>query len=640
MNLDVPKTEKIIEEKLSEIAILKDKVVTFDDIKDIDRESLSSERDQLQILIETHGGNPKTRDELTSELSILQSSKNDIINRQVRVKENMMTTSNIISTNTSKIDTLQREISNASSDNVNELIIELDNNIERQNRLKEGQEIIEESLLMSQKISLEARIELYEDNIPSADFEETDLDNRLSILDKDIEMTSNTITTLEHTVEDYRKVVGLIDVSTGFTPVSECQSCPLFSRFGQYVSSTFDSESLSATLRDQSDNLVDLVARRESIVEKIAKRQYYQTVMERELSTFKCTINELVGKHHVICSELKNELDNMLGIMRFHEIERDNIRLRKRINVDDNIKTKEQNISMLRDQNNQYVISQTSKRVELDSLSVSIEELNDKITKVNGLLSVFSNQDRIIEIDNLLTKLGNYGSDAERLNDLTIDLGTFKIKRDNLHRELNKINYRMRQYDELNKRLTKVENGVKITTKIERSSSPITGIPSIEMNLFLGDDIKEDINDFISLFFQDSLYVAKFEINQKDFDILVKGGEVSRQRDASMCSKGEQRMLAIALSFALQGRAFDRSICRYDIITLDEMDSGLDVYKQSIFLSSLEKYFQSTGNCSQVFMTSHTEVSDGIRANYFLTRGFNTIKTGEINPDDIIFQHE
>lgn len=641
LNLDMPKTERLIEEKLSEFAIIKNKVVSYDEIKNINVSELRKEQSVLTEKIDTIecANIPfPSKESIIVDIDREQKQLRTLNDDKLKFKESLITTTNIITTNNSKIKTLQNEIESNSNDSIHELMIEIDNKKQQQSRLMQD-DMLSEDETRQLRNELENTLELYDENIPSADFEELDLSPQLELIDNESESINRIVNDIEHTLEDYNKITGIVDTSSAFSPVPECDNCPLFKRFGEYVSNSFDSGNLTETLVRNKERLDELGKRRESIVEKINKREYYGTVMKKELLKHNLSINELVEKHHIISADIRSKLDDVLGIIRYYEIGRDIDRLEKRVNVDDNIKSKEQNIQLLREQNNQYLLQQTKKNLEMEELNIRIEKQTLVISKLSSLLSVYAGKDRLNEIDELLVKVDRYGNDAEHLNKLNEELGLLKTRRDNFSRELNKINYRIRQYEELNIRLTKVEEGIKLTSKIERASSPITGIPSIEMNIFLGDDIKDNINEFISLFFQDSLYVATFEINQKDFDILVEGGEVSRRRDASMCSKSEQRMLAIALSFALQGRSFDRNVCSYDIILLDEMSSGLDVNKQAIFINSLENYLKNTGHCSQVFLTSHSTGDDGIRANYYLTRGYNSIGSAKINPNDILFDH-
>ena len=118
------------------------------------------------------------------------------------------------------------------------------------------------------------------------------------------------------------------------------------------------------------------------------------------------------------------------------------------------------------------------------------------------------------------------------------------------------------------------------------------------MKRYLG-RIQKLANNLLKLIYDDDLKLAKFNVTQDTFEVpYVKNG--TKISDVKYASQSENAMITMALSFALANRASGQ----YNILSLDEVDAGLDETNRSAFLKML--YLQmNVLKAEQVFMISH-----------------------------------
>ena len=117
------------------------------------------------------------------------------------------------------------------------------------------------------------------------------------------------------------------------------------------------------------------------------------------------------------------------------------------------------------------------------------------------------------------------------------------------------------------------------------------------MQKYLG-KIQKMANNLLKLIYDDNLQLSKFEVTPDSFEVpYVKNGK--KIPDVKYSSQSEIALVTMALSFALSNKATGN----YNILLLDEIDSGLDQNNRMAFLKML--YMQmDLLHAEQVFIIS------------------------------------
>ena len=106
-------------------------------------------------------------------------------------------------------------------------------------------------------------------------------------------------------------------------------------------------------------------------------------------------------------------------------------------------------------------------------------------------------------------------------------------------------------------------------------------------------------NNLLSLVFNGEYTLYPFVINEDEFRIPCKGKGIIND-DISSMSTSQKCMISMILSFAL----LKHSSTKYNILKLDEIDSGLDSINRLQFISLLNSLMEKLG-CTQCIMISH-----------------------------------
>ena len=168
-----------------------------------------------------------------------------------------------------------------------------------------------------------------------------------------------------------------------------------------------------------------------------------------------------------------------------------------------------------------------------------------------------------------------------------------KTHQDNEFRIENYKRYK-KDLDELSSKFTDLEY-------LARALSSREGIPLIFIQAYLK-DIKDVANQLLDVVYDGDLHLEDFEITADEFGIpySTKGTTV---KDVIYASQGERSFISLALSFALTYK----SISKYNIMLLDEIDATLDISNREKFLHVLEMQIDMI-HAEQVFVISHNDM--------------------------------
>ena len=183
---------------------------------------------------------------------------------------------------------------------------------------------------------------------------------------------------------------------------------------------------------------------------------------------------------------------------------------------------------------------------------------------------------------------------------------------------------RLNSFIQLTAENEKLNKQFKEMTMIQEAVSTKKGIPVIYIKQYLG-KIQKLTNELLKIIYDGSIKIGQFEITQDTFEIpYIKNGTMVS--DVKYSSQSEISMIAMALSFALSNAAASK----YNILLLDEIDSGLDDDNRISFLKMLDAQMEYIKS-EQIFIISHN-LSNGM-ANLPM----DVIRLGETNFDSNLF---
>lgn len=283
-----------------------------------------------------------------------------------------------------------------------------------------------------------------------------------------------------------------------------------------------------------------------------------------------------------------------------------------------------QNIDKLKQFENQLQIYQNS---GVDSHLNEIKELKNNIEFYkNNINSLEIDRNKIdtelVEIDKQISMLSKYNeskkhkdvfkSTLETLKGIIAPLETAIQDKSELNFQLthmtNLVNSVREEHKALDTKITEYWKLVKEGSELNKKLSELTmiadsvstkkGIPVKYMKRYL-ETIRNIANDLLSIIYGDTLKLTKFEVSADTFEIpYIKNN--TKIPDVKYASQSEIPSITMALSFALSSRA--ASI--YNILLLDEVDSGFDDTNRSGFLKMLNSMLYKI-HAEQTFIISH-----------------------------------
>jgi DNA repair exonuclease SbcCD ATPase subunit len=221
-------------------------------------------------------------------------------------------------------------------------------------------------------------------------------------------------------------------------------------------------------------------------------------------------------------------------------------------------------------------------RTVKDDLEPS-EGRESELLKIKQSLDVNSTEINELQ-DQLHTLSSNHGSVMNDINILTDD-------RNATQQALSMLAQYKEEMKEYSDRYNKIE-------KIRYYSSPSTGIQTLFMQLYMN-KIINTANSLLALLFEGEFVLQPFIINENEFRIPCLGSGLMHD-DISSMSTAQKCMISMILSFSI----LHQSSTKYNIISIDEMDGGLDTNNRGFFIELLDR-IMGMMNCEQCFIISH-----------------------------------
>lgn len=249
----------------------------------------------------------------------------------------------------------------------------------------------------------------------------------------------------------------------------------------------------------------------------------------------------------------------------------------------------------------------------IDVLSKDIHQINSDLTLIDESITLVSKYNEGKKYESMFkSSLDSTIKILEPLQTATNEKAELDFS---LRQIQNLINLTRANHKELEMKINEYKNLIKEGERLKEEYDDLSmilnivstkeGIPMKMMKTYLG-QIKNLANNLLDITYGGSFRLAKFNINEDLFEIpyLKNGIKIS---DLRYASQSEKALGSMALSFALAKKASNI----YNILLLDEIDSGLDDKNSPLFLKMVHEQMIEL-DAEQVFVISQnmSQMSD------------------------------
>jgi DNA repair exonuclease SbcCD ATPase subunit len=267
------------------------------------------------------------------------------------------------------------------------------------------------------------------------------------------------------------------------------------------------------------------------------------------------------------------------------------------------------NIEYFQNKLEELIDSRTSLMGQLDEVKETINSLNREIEEKEASVSDY--EDMVIamehedevetEFNDLKSKLALASQLSLQIKEKTSILNDLQFRKNKMSKTHQDNEFRIENYKRYKKDLDELSSKFTDLEYLARALSSREGIPLIFIQAYLK-DIKDVANQLLDVVYDGDLHLEDFEITADEFGIpySTKGTTV---KDVIYASQGERSFISLALSFALTYK----SISKYNIMLLDEIDATLDISNREKFLHVLEMQIDMI-HAEQVFVISHNDM--------------------------------
>lgn len=267
------------------------------------------------------------------------------------------------------------------------------------------------------------------------------------------------------------------------------------------------------------------------------------------------------------------------------------------------------NIEYFQNKLEELIDSRTSLMGQLDEVKETINSLNREIEEKEASVSDYEDmvvamehEDEVeTEFNDLKSKLTLASQLSLQIREKTSILNDLQFRKNKMSKTHQDNEFRIENYKRYKKDLDELSSKFTDLEYLARALSSREGIPLIFIQAYLK-DIKDVANQLLDIVYDGDLHLEDFEITADEFGIpySTKGTTV---KDVIYASQGERSFISLALSFALTYK----SISKYNIMLLDEIDATLDISNREKFLHVLEMQIDMI-HAEQVFVISHNDM--------------------------------
>jgi len=244
-----------------------------------------------------------------------------------------------------------------------------------------------------------------------------------------------------------------------------------------------------------------------------------------------------------------------------------------------------------------------------ESAVTLLENYKDNSEEIDSVKTEITNTNRILkESEEILNELKSLEADRKNFDS---SIREFKAALSEEEENLDSFKLNKRRFSEYTEKLEMIEGRYEKRLLIKSATDVTSGIPVKLIDSYLN-RISEKANELLDIAYGGS-FNLRFKVDEKELTIPVSKASGTPTEDIALVSQGQKAMTKTTLSLAI----FQRVFKRYDILSLDEIDSELDAKNRKAFLDILNAQIDVL-NLEQVFVISHNQ-------EFFSQQGINLI---------------
>ena len=259
---------------------------------------------------------------------------------------------------------------------------------------------------------------------------------------------------------------------------------------------------------------------------------------------------------------------------------------------------------------------------KLKNSDTKIKEYNDSITFTTGVLEkmkgskqvISSIMEDVVELSKMIEEKALVKSEFEKIkddiqkikvsidkvNELASRVNSINMELEPLKRQRDDIKYKLNVAEEYQAELAMYQEKFNKVETLRKYCSPNTGIQTIFMSIYMNKTLSM-ANTILSMLFNGDLTLLPYVISADEFRIPVQHSSGLITDDVSSCSGAQIAMISMATTYSLVLQASPK----YNIVRMDEVDSGLDTFNRVTFPDAL-KVMNATFGIDQCIMISHS----------------------------------
>lgn len=443
--------------------------------------------------------------------------------------------------------------------------------------------------------------------------------------EKDIKKLTDEIEETTASLGELKATKGIADVLSNRPKECKIDSCPfissavnLFSKYGDINLAIERLENVLAADREQIAGLEELIENKKIRLSTISQVQSVTNMISlnlRLLKKFRITTRILDVNTFLSCLSSGYNFNELRTLSQYNDLANEIILY----------KTNKKNLEQLR---SQYTIYLANKN-QVDDMMRDIEEKQNKktetINKINDLQAQYNNEGQLIAgLNDRITNTEFYFSIKESYKEFLKKREEFEKKFATSLENMNKICICKNNIDKAQQELNPLSDTRKsiesqltllssyaveyeqykvkydVVNKLRGYSSPTSdSIQALFMSIYM-DKTLDMVNQLLQMMFGGQYRIMQYVINDSEFRIPFIGNGFPVD-DISSGSTSQKCMMGMIINLVLSSI----SSGKYNIVSLDEIDGGLDDANRYMFVDVLQRISEML-RFEQIFIISHS----------------------------------
>ena len=216
------------------------------------------------------------------------------------------------------------------------------------------------------------------------------------------------------------------------------------------------------------------------------------------------------------------------------------------------------------------------------------------------------------DIKDSIAKIKDY---ITRLDSIDMSLKNIEDELPALEQERDRLSYSLTNMNTYTAELEMYKEKYNVTNTLKKYSNPTTGIQTLYMNMYMGKTLTM-ANELLGMMFGGEYSLLPYVINESEFRIPFIGNGLPVD-DISSGSTSQLCIIGTIMNLVLLYQASSK----YSIVSLDEVDGGLDSHNRYDFIPTLYKLIEIL-NIKQLMMISHNIEADLSNVDVIKLKGY------------------